>query len=348
MAMKRTAKRNTDDRKQNLHKRQKKHSENSRGGWGKNFVNLGENVDFYKIAAKNEFDILPWEVTTKNHPDKDIKPGDYEWVLDVSIHQNIGVNNDRYICLKRTYGKPCPICEERERLAELNGWKDPIVTALSPSRRGLMWVLDHRERDENKEIKLFSASWASIARNGFIPLLLELIEEAETESGEEIIVADLAEGRTVVFEAMEASGGDFTYMAPNPRKFTLVPRDESLDESLWDRVPSLDALLIVPTYDELHNALHMVDEDDVEEEKEERKPVRERTRPVRPEPDEDDPEPDEEPEPEEEEEKPRPSRRSKNKCPYDHEWGKDHDTTKECKKCDSWDECFDASDEVGN
>jgi len=352
MAKTRSVRRNTDDRRQNLHGRQKKHSENSRGSWGKNFLNLGEGVEFYKMGAKNEFDILPWKVTTKNHPDKDVKPGDYEWVLDVSIHQNIGVNNDNYVCLKRTYGKPCPICEERERLAELNGWKDPIVTALSPSRRGLMWILDHRERDEDKEIKLFKSSWASLAKNGFMSLLLQEIEVTEGEENQEIIVADLEEGRTVTFEGMEASGGDFTYMTPNPRKFKLVPRDESLDEELWDRVPSLDALLIIPTYDELRNALHMVEEDDIDDikkEEEERSPLRRRTKPEPEEDNPDDNKEDEDPEPEEEEEeKPVRTRRSKNKCPHDHEWGKDHDTTKECKKCDSWDECFDAADEVGN
>ncbi len=360
--MKSSRKEKGSDRRSQLKSQQDRHTENdSKGYGGRTFITVDEGTDFYKISsAKNEFDILPWIIKTKNHPGG-LEPGDAEYCLDISIHQNIGVNNDRFICLKKTYGKPCPICEERANLAQLKGWKDPVVQSLAPSRKGIMWVLDHLEKDEDKEIKIFIASWASLQYNGFVPLLLEVIADAEAESGKDIIVADLAEGKTISFDGREVKGGDFNnykdYTVANPRKFKLLDRDEPLEEDLWDKITSLDSLLIVPTYEEVYASLHMTDDDKVEEEKEEEEEEeRQPRRKSKPEPEEDDrkEELSEEEKEEERRQRIRETREKKtksepekeaNKCSYGHKWGKDHDETEDCSKCNDWDECWKEEEE---
>jgi len=54
-----------------------------------------------------------------NHPlvaTNRIQPGHLVHITWAFIHRNMGPSNDRYICMARTYGKPCAACEERNRI----------------------------------------------------------------------------------------------------------------------------------------------------------------------------------------------------------------------------------------
>src|SRR5581483_2692708 len=52
------------------------------------------------------------------------------------IHRNVGADNGTYLCLDKTLGEPCPICE---------AWRDDDEESLKPSDRILCWVIDRKE-----------------------------------------------------------------------------------------------------------------------------------------------------------------------------------------------------------
>ncbi len=97
---------------------------------GYNYLNIPKSVHMYKYKeGKAEFDILPYIVTSTNHPDHkgDIAIKDSLWYkLPYKIHRNVGVNNDVVIC-PTTFGLPCPICEIRkEKAAEGEDWEKRV------------------------------------------------------------------------------------------------------------------------------------------------------------------------------------------------------------------------------
>jgi len=84
-----------------------------------------------------------WKVTDKAHkvrllpahPDDNLN----FYGLTVHIHQNVGVNNDQYLCLKRMKSSLCPICEQQ---AELWDTEPEMAKDLYPQTRYLVWVVD--------------------------------------------------------------------------------------------------------------------------------------------------------------------------------------------------------------
>ena len=161
-------------------------------------------------------------------------------------------------------------------------------------------------------------------------------------------------------------------------KFDFVDRKEQYDdlyeaEAIND-LPCLDDMLKVLPYKELE-AMYFgmgdmegdIDnaelEEDTDEEPTRRKPRERKPRERSPEAKEDvteepapkarkprarkaDPEPEEETAEEAPARKPR-ERKKKQECPFDHEFGTDNDQFDDCDKCEVWDACADAKDNLG-
>ena len=86
-----------------------------------------------------QFRILP-------RPEKDAD----HYGLDIFVHYGVGSDNQTYLCLDRTRGEPCPICEER-RQAEKEG--DPeYAYELAPKKRVVMWVVVRGEEKEGPQL----------------------------------------------------------------------------------------------------------------------------------------------------------------------------------------------------
>jgi hypothetical protein len=68
----------------------------------------------------NYIDILPFEITQEWYKKLrsvsgtpiglDIGFTDYK--LEIPIHRNVGEDNEVFLCLKKAFGKKCPLCEE--------------------------------------------------------------------------------------------------------------------------------------------------------------------------------------------------------------------------------------------
>jgi hypothetical protein len=289
------------------------------------FSQFEESPLFKLKEGTNMINIIPYIVKTKNDPRT--KKGDPTYILDVWIHKNIGIKNDRFICPKMTYGKPCPICEERSKRIEQGADKDdPECRDLKATRQGIYNMIDLDEEDKGIQIFIISHFW-------FEQRLLKEAEEVKKETGEEITFADLEDGRIIKIRAEENTFGKWTTY--EPKRIDFVKRDEPLPDSILEKAHPLDELLVVSSYEEIRDSFYAVDTEEFEE------PV-EKTQPEKK----------EEPSAKEmskaerlmkkklEREK-KQQKQEDSLCPYKHIFGKDCEEFEECEECKKWNECFD-------
>ena len=257
------------DRKAGLKNRMdhQRETRNDDGGFGRRPIldtsDCGD-VNWFKMEkGSNAIDIIPYVISSKNHPQLGqkfggflLEIGDTDFKLDIHIHRRIGINNDDILCLLKTYGRPCPICEEKERLlASGLDYKSEEVKATNSSRRSIYNVIDLD--DEDKGIQIFEVAHWTFEK--------EVMDEAEARKDKEDFTtfADLENGATITFR-----GGDATYEKNKfiePKNFGFEARDP-MDESILDEVYPLDAMLIISTYGEVELLfLGMAEEVETEE-----------------------------------------------------------------------------------
>jgi len=325
------------------------------------YLNLPEGVKAFSIKEKTrkiQFDILPYVVSDSNHPNKDEElgaalKGDLWYRRPFKIHRNVGAENETCVCPK-SVGKPCPICDhQKKRFSE--GADKEETKELYPKDRNL-YVVIPLDDDFDEEPYIWD-----MAQSLFQDVLKEELEEDE----ENEIFPDLEEGKTLEVSFKWKTLGQSTF--PEARNITFLDRDP-YDEDILDKVPDLDTVLRVLTYEQLSNKFFELDEEEdageLKEAEEERPARRKSSRTARKvekeEEDEDEPEEDVKPrrrakapvkeeveeEEEEEEEKPvrksRASKKDDTECPNDHTFGKDFEEFDDCDDCDLWDACYDA------
>lgn len=341
-------------------------------------LNLPKGLSVFKEepGSRVNLDILPYEVTAANHPDRDDEyeiavPGSLWYKRPYWLHRSIGPDNQSVVC-PSSIGQKCPICEYRAQLLKDGAdWNDDSVKALKPSMRNLYVVIpkSHKKYDEKPHI------W-DISQFLFQAKLNEEIQENE----EYETFPDLDEGHTLRIRFSEESFGANKFAETS--RIDFKERSEPYDESILKEIPNLDKILEIPSYKAIEAMFFGgLDAPEEEDEDEEEKPAR-KSKPVKrtePEPEEDD---EEEEEPEEEdveevdededeedeedeeevEEKPakKPSTakhtkkqekeppkkkgKSKGKCLHGHKFGDDCEEYDECDECEQWEECMDASD----
>ena len=320
---------------------QTSYNDKDSSGGKKGIFNWGNNeVSFFstKEIGKYRINIIPYKIKTKNHPlvkRGEFEIGDMDYTLDFWAHRNVGPSESTVLCLKQTYGKPCPICEQ---LALLNkqGEGDK-AKELKPTRRVIYNVEDLKNPGE---LKVFETSHALFEK--------ELIDEArDDEGGGFVDFADPEEGKEVSFKVFEKSAGKFKFNAF--KSFNFESRDEEISDDLLESAVSFDECLVVPTYEEVEKIFYGNDDD--EDSDDESKKSKKHS-------DEDDEEEtpksknkhrDEEPEEDSDDESKKSKKHSDeddeeedsgSKCPYGHRFGKDCDVyPDDCDNCKCWDKC---------
>lgn len=329
--------------KNKLKNKTKSHVANKDSGGGfKKWFSVPDGVEMYSVQEgkkKNLIDIMPYIVQTKNNPET-VK-GDPDYLLALWVHRGIGVKKEDIVCLKQ-YGKPCPICEEVERLKDddADGNKK-LIDDIKGKRRALYNVIDLK--DGNKH-KLFETSHYKFER--------KLLVEAEDSEDGTIIFADLEEGFSVRIKGIADTfnGNEFISLD----SVDLEEREEQYEEDIINEMISLDTLVEVLSYDQIEKIFFQApDEDDEREEDspEEEEPKRKSKKSIQKSGkksksmDEDDDEPASEDEEDEEVEKKSKhsskKKSNKSKCPSGHSFGEDCDEYADCDDCDLWDECSD-------
>ena len=280
------------------------------------------NVTFYKLKkGKQSLDVIPFEVTSKHHP-QGFKKDDIDYKLDIFVHNNVGANNEKVVCLQHTFGKPCPICEDRQQLMDAGAeWDDEEVKALKSKRRCYYNVIDLDEQDKGIQLLDISFYWFE----------KEVYEEAESAGPEFSCFADLEEGYTIEFRGAEEKFKGKPLI--KPKSYGFVERD-AYDEEILDKVFPLDAMLKVPTYEEVQSMYLGMEAESEEEEEEKEEPARKRKAKVV----------EVEEEQEEVEEEVDEDLDDIPVCPYGHIIGKDHKCKEECDECE--DDDFEACAEI--
>jgi len=326
MAIKKMTK---EERRQALRDRTTSNIKNkdSSGVQGKRILDLSEykDVTFYKPKkGTNSLDIIPYLVSTERHP-QGLKVGQEDYVLDVWVHGWVGPGEDSFLCLKKTFGKPCPICEEIANLMQGENPNKKQIKSMQAKRRCFYNVIDLDDRDKEEVIQLFEVSHFLFEK--------ELLEEAETAEEEVIIFSDIEEGRTIRCrasqETMEGGKPFFKF-----KSFSFGRRKKAYKESIIEKSYPLDALLIIPAYEEVKNAFFGIDDDGEanEHKDQENEGEAEDTRGDS-----------------RRERRDREPKKSKTACPHNHTYGTDCDEYREdCDDCDVWDKCADERDRLND
>ena len=250
----------------------------------------GEIKFFTPTEGKHRINIIPYTISSKNHPlvkSGEAEIGEKDYVLDFYTHRGVGPGEKTVLCLKNTYGKPCPICEQASALRKAGEEKE--ANALKPSHRVVYNIEDLKEPGI---LKVFETSHYLFEK--------ELIEEArDDDEGGFIDFADEEEGMEIKFRASKVTKNNMEFT--EFKSFAFEDRDEPISEKLLDSAISFDELLVVPSYEEVEKILYGEDEEDEEKPKKKSKPVE----------DEDDDEEDDEDDDEDEDEEPKKSSKPK-------------------------------------
>lgn len=306
------------------------------------------------------FDIIPYEVTIKNHP-AGIKVGDLYQQLAYKVHYGVG-SDDKTVTCPTSVGKPCPICSRRAELYKDPNASEEEIADLKAKDRVVFNVIDLN--DEAKGIQIFDFSPHLFAN--------KMYEEIEAADGEFESVFDLDAGFTIKARFTEKKLGKNVFVEAS--RVDFEERDPYDDDIVEDAV-DLDTALNILDYKTIEALFLDLDPEvkDETEEEEETPPPRTRgargQRQSEPEPEEEEeaPEPpkrsrkkaEPEPDPEEEDEPAPPPRTRRGKtpepepepeedvdddeqCPHGLKFGLDCEQDDRCDQCDIWEDCKDA------
>jgi flagellar biosynthesis GTPase FlhF len=293
------AKISKEERRAKLRERQEEDIKNRSGGGGCSWLDLAlcPDIKLFEPKPKKsyEIDIIPYLVGDKKKHPQGVDPGYEDWVLEVYVHRRVGPAKKDFICLEKTFGKACPICEEKE-IQRKNGVEYEDYKHLVPSRRCAYWINDLKDKDSG--VQLFPVSFHLFTKE-----LLEKIAYKEQRSGEKLYIADLEEGCTITFRTSEEKSNQGSYT--KFKDFDIVDREDAYDDSALDETFPLNDMLIIPTYAEVNKAFLAQGDDNEEEEKPIKSKPLKKKKVKEEEPEEEEEEVDDEEEEEELEEKPK-------------------------------------------
>lgn len=228
-------------------KARKNAEKNKQGGMA---IVLPDGIELYEVKAgkRSSGDILPYIVTTKRHPDE-VKAGDIWYKFPYKLHFGVGIDNQAVIC-PRSIAKPCPICEEKNRMAKDPDADEDTVKDLKPQDRVLYnWRPIRKEKSGDIMI------W-DIPFHNFQKMLDREILDGDDEWGG---FADLEDGFSLRIRFAEESFGGSKFAKAD--RIDFVSR-EDLKESILKKTVSLDECVVVLPYKEIQALFFQVDNDD--------------------------------------------------------------------------------------
>lgn len=207
-------------------------------------LNLPKGVNIFKEepGTRVSLDIMPYEVTDVNHPDRDEEygiavPGELWYKRPYWLHRNIGANNESVVCPSSAKQK-CPICEHRAQLLKDGvDWSDDSVKALKPSMRNLYIVIPKGNKNYDEKPHIWDVSQF---------LFQDKLNEEIQEDEEFETFPDLEEGYTLRIRFSEEQIGSNKFA--DTSRIDFVQRKKQYKESILKDIPALDEILTIPTY----------------------------------------------------------------------------------------------------
>jgi len=186
-------------------------------------------------------DIIPYYAGSK---DPDAESGDPTYTFEYFVHTNVGPQNKWFIC-PDMYGKPCPICEYREKLRDND---DEKYKEFFPKKRNLYNIICY---DDKKQVKKGVQVWD--VSNFYFEKPLMAISKRPSRAGKEektIIFAHPKKGKSITFSIEPAkSKNDY----PSYVGHSFDDRDYEIDDKVIDSAFTLDEIVTISSYEEIKN-----------------------------------------------------------------------------------------------
>jgi len=189
-------------------------------------------------------DIIPFLAGSNHHQ---VKEGEPTYLLDIWVHQKVGMNENDCVCLARNYNEPCPVCEylnSRRLEKDLTAEAEESLEALNPKRRCLYNIVCYDStREEDRGVQLwevahflFEKKILSVARNprggGFVPF------------------SSPDNGMSIYFEREGSGMSNTQYLG---HKF--IDRQVPVSDEILEQAYTLDDLVNKLSYEELKEEL---------------------------------------------------------------------------------------------
>ena len=231
------------------------------GGVGRQgFMNYSQcGLKFFKlgeVGSYHDLNILPWTIGSKKHPEVaagNMDVGDPDYVLDIMVHTRIGPGEGDYVCPKKNYNKPCPICERADELWKNEATKDD-ARKLFARRKCVYLVQELTEtfhaKDKTQKPLIFETAHATFSKE---------LQSRATSCLRGKGVVNFADpndaGKVVSFSVNEGTMGNGKKFK-EAGNFEFNERVEEISDEILDNCPSLDSMLVVKSYDQLKAALY--------------------------------------------------------------------------------------------
>lgn len=235
----------------------------------------------FKKKGVKKFDILPYVVGQGN---KGADEGMVYYKRLYFVHDNVGIDNDKYCCLKANWGEPCPVCEHFYKLKqEGKAWDD--IKVFRPKERELFNLIEKEHEDEGVQVLDFN-------KYQFGRILQELVNDSEKATEEEDNYTNffhLEGGKSLHVTVIEE---DFMGKPIGKPSNIVMKRRKDYPEEMLDKVFCLDDMIRKPSYEELDKAFHAVPKEEEEEDDDDAEDTPPRGRSNKPAKDEDEDEED--------------------------------------------------------
>lgn len=233
----------------------KKHAEGDRSA-----VKVPPGMGLFKVEKVGAYylDFAPYVVGKGN---KSADEGQFYFERTYKAHFGVGPNSKTFVC-PTTVGKPCPICEEVNKVYQRTDidkkQKGELTASIRAKQRQLFLVKDAKVKD---------APWMlwEFSYHNFGDLLYQLMS-AMGEDEDFDLFAHPEKGYTLAITMVEATTGSNTYKKAGGISFNKRKSLGISLEELAESMPCLDDLLIIPTYDQLKTAFYGEEEDSEENE----------------------------------------------------------------------------------
>ena len=236
------ATRKTRERRERSKVSARKRAEEHKSGFSSKCYKVPDGTRMFSVKTEGvkRLDIIPYTVPEgANNPFAEA--GELHFERTYYTHRDVGPDGDMYPCLKKTFNKPCPICDHRAAMLKDPDADENDVKALAPKERQLWNIFDHDDPDRG--VQLWDFSFHLFGKQ-----LDARVNNSDEEDGYEFF-ADPDEGMTLKVGFKEQSFGGNTFYQAETIDFKA--RKGPLDDELLEKALVLDSTLIRYDYDEL-------------------------------------------------------------------------------------------------
>jgi hypothetical protein len=224
-----------------LRQRSEESSKRKDEGSGNSYI-LSGNFNRFKPKPEDEciFDIIPYFAgkfsPIDNHGNPKNPYDEPAYVLEFWQHQNIGVDEmGRCLCLAKTFGKRCPVCEDRIELIK-NGGNEETIKAIKPKPRCAYNIVAYHGQEEKKGIQIYELSWHYGEKEFQIRAKKRARGDEESDS---ILYMDPKDGKSIEFTQTGKEASPWYKLDG----VTFSNRDYEISDKLLESAHCLEDLL---------------------------------------------------------------------------------------------------------